>query len=414
MQTIPTIVIGAGQAGLAMSRCLTNNAIEHIVFERGQVGNSWRHERWDSLRLLTPNWQNRLPGDHYIGPDRDGFMTMPEILARLERYAKLSSAPVQADTNVASVHATGDGYTVVSNQGTYRCANLVLASGACNIATVPADAAEISASIHQTTPISYKRPDDLPEGGVLVVGASATGVQLAQEIQASGRQVTLSVGAHVRAPRTYRGYDIKWWMDATGLMDLNYKEVDHLNRVRRAPSIQLVGSEERASIDLNSLQAAGVELVGRFAGVRDGRMLFSGSLANLCAAADLKMDRLLDHIDSWAEANGLDFGVEPPHRFEPTRIPASPALELKFAKAGINSVVWATGYRPDYSWLKVPVFDRKGRLQHDGGVVAAPGLYAMGLPFMRRRKSTLIDGVGDDAGELVLHMLSRLIGRIAA
>lgn len=414
MQTIPTIVIGAGQAGLAMSRCLSDNGMEHVVFERGQVANSWRRERWESLRLLTPNWQSRLPGNHYTGPDPDGFMTMPEVIDRLQRYADLSNAPVQTETEVVSVDATGAGYRVTTNRGPYRCANLVIASGAANLAAVPAAAAEIPTRIHQTTPIAYKRPSDLPDGGVLVVGASASGVQLAREIQASGRQVILSVGAHVRAPRLYRGYDIKWWMDAAGLMDLHYTEADDLGRARRVPSMQLVGSPDRASIDLNSLSDAGVQLVGRFAGLRDGRALFSGSLANHCAAADLKMDRLLDHIDRWASENDLDFGLAPPHRFAPTRVPSSPALELDLNRGEIASIVWATGYRPDYSWLKLPVFDRKGRLRHDGGIGDAPGLYVMGLPFMRRRKSTLIDGVGDDARDLVAHMLAYQAGRIAA
>lgn len=413
MRFHPTVIIGAGQAGLAMSRCLTERSIEHVVLERGEIANAWRRDRWDSLRLLTPNWQSRLPGGCYEGDDPDGFMTMPEVIRRLDDYAAAIAAPVRTETTVVSVRPTGDGYDIDTNQGPYRAGTVVLASGACNIASVPKCAAGLPGRVFQTTSLRYKRPSDLPPGAVLVVGGSATGVQLAHEIQASGRQVVLSVGEHVRAPRDYRSRDVKWWMDAVGLMDQRYDEVDDLARVRRTPSLQLIGAPDRRMADLNALTDAGVEIVGRLADVRDGKALFSGGLANHCAAADLKLDRMLDLFDEWAAARGLDRDVAPPHRFAPTRVPAQPRLALDLAGGDVASVVWATGYRPDYSWLHAPVFDRKGRLRHDGGVVDAPGLYAMGLTFMRRRKSTLIDGVGDDARALVEHMLT-CTDRIAA
>src|SRR5881396_367095 len=221
MPTTTTVIIGAGQAGLAMSRCLSDRSIEHVVLERGEVANSWRRERWDSLRLLTPNWQSRLPGLRYEGPDPDGYMTMGEGAA-------------------------------------------VIASGACNQPTVPGFSAAVPAFVEQLTPFDYRDPAKLPDGGVLVVGASATGVQLAAELQRSGRPVTLSVGEHVRLPRTYRGRDVLWWMDASGVWDQRYDEIEDLTRARRLPSPQLVGTPERTTLGLNALTAMGVELVGRW------------------------------------------------------------------------------------------------------------------------------------------------------
>ena len=299
-----------------------------------------------------------------------------------------------------------DGYRVVTSQGELECRSLVIASGACNVPVVPALREAVPASIACFTPFDYRNPESLPEGGVLVVGASATGVQLADEIRRSGRRVLLSVGEHVRLPRTYRGRDVLWWMEASGIWNQRYDEIDDVERARKLPSPQLVGSPERATLDLNTLSAAGVEIVGRLAAVRDGRALFSGGLRNQFALADLKMNRLLESFDEWA----LGAAVEalPPERFEPTRVPSAPRLHLDLASGEIRSIVWATGFRPDYRWLDVPVLDRKGRLQHDGGVVAAPRLYAIGLPVLRRRKSTFIHGAEDDARDVVEHLARAL------
>jgi putative flavoprotein involved in K+ transport len=255
--------------------------------------------------------------------------------------------------------------------------------------------------------MDYRRPDQLPEGGVLVVGASATGVQLAEEIHRSGRPVTLSVGEHVRLPRTYRGRDILWWMGESGVWDERYDKIDDLNRARGLPSPQLVGKPERTTLDLNVLVALGVKLVGRWAAVRDGKALFSGGLNNQFTLADLKMNRLLDTFDAWARENGRDSETAPPERFEPTRTPET-TLELNLESGEIRSILWATGFRPDYSWLHAPVLDRKGRLLHDGGIVNAPGLYVIGLPFLRRRKSSFICGAEDDARDLISHLAAHL------
>jgi putative flavoprotein involved in K+ transport len=381
------------------------------VLERGEVANSWRHERWDSLRLLTPNWQSRLPGLPYAGEDPDGYMTMAEVVDLIAGYAAADGAPVRTSTEVTSLRRAGDGYALATSQGELRAQAVVIASGACNVPSVPAFAGGIPGEVEQLTAFGYRNPDQLPDGGVLVVGPSATGVQLAAELARSGRPVMMSVGEHVRMPRTYRGRDVLWWMDASGVWDQRYDEVDDLTRARRLPSPQLVGTPDRATLDLNALTGLGVELVGRWASMRDGRALFSGGLKNVFALADLKLERLLDGFDGWAHANQLDEELEAPRRFEPTRPPRAARWQLDLGSGEIRTIIWATGYRPDYRWLDVPVLDPKGYLRHDGGVVTdSPGLYALGLPVLRRRKSTFIHGIEDDAREVIEDLSRYLMG----
>ena len=375
-----------------------------MLLERGDIANSWRHERWDSLRLLTPSWQTRLPGFHYDGPDPDGYMTMGEVVEFIDRFAAFSRAPVRTHTAVTAVIRDDDGYHVTTTNGEFRCRTLVIASGACNRPHVPSVHDAIPPVIRHVTPFDYRNPSQLPEGRVLVVGPSATGVQLAAEIHRSGRPVTLSVGEHVRLPRTYRGRDVLWWMDVSGVWDQRHDEVDDLTRARRLPSPQLVGTPERATLDLNALSDMGVELVGRLSAVRDGRALFSGGLRNMFSLADLKMERLLDTFDDWASTAGRARDAGPPERFPATRVPASSRLQIDLTRGDFGTIVWATGYRPDYSWLHVPVVDEKGHLRHVGGVVESPGMYALGLPVLRRRKSTFIHGIEDDARDVTAHL----------
>jgi putative flavoprotein involved in K+ transport len=403
-----TVVVGAGHSGLAMSRCLAARSIDHVVLERGEVASSWRTRRWDSLRLLTPNWMTRLPGFAYRGDDPDGFMSAPQVARLITEYAVGSAAPVVAHTAVTAVRPHRGGYAVQTDRGTWHAPTVVLASGASAVAAVPPRLAQqVPAGISALSAADYRNPTALPDGGVLVVGASASGMQIAHELHRAGRPVTLAVGEHVRMPRTYRGRDILWWMDASGLLDERYEQVPDLLRARNLPSMQLVGTPERVTLDLNALATLGVRSVGRLAGIRDRTALFSGSLPNVCALADLKLSRLLDTIDSWAAGAGVG-DDQPPQRFLPTAVPEPVALTLDLQASGIASIVWATGYRPELSWLHVPVLDRKGRVVHDGGVTAAPGLYLIGMPFLRRRKSSLIDGAGPDAVELTDHLAAYL------
>ncbi|MCG8413185.1 MAG: NAD(P)-binding domain-containing protein [Pseudomonadales bacterium] len=411
MRSATTIIIGAGQSGLAVSRYLTDCSIDHVLLERGQVANAWRTERWDSLRLLTPNWLSRLPGYHYTGKDPNGFRTLDETVGFLGDYARNIDAPVRTNTTVQSVRAMGSGYQVQTNCGEWACRTLVLANGALSTPRVPSIAGDVPVNIRSLTVGDYKRPSDVEEGGVLVVGASASGVQISLELCRAGRDVTLAVGEHIRVPRTYRGRDIFWLMDAAGLFDHCIDDVDDLERVRSLPSMQLIGSTSMNTIDVNSLQDLGVAIRGRLVGIRGNIAHFSGALPHICKLADLKMNRLLRTFDEWIEKEGSDAVTEAAYALEATRVPQLPDLTLNLSEQGIKTIIWATGFDPDYSWLKLPVLDHRGRLQHDGGVVAAPGVYAMGLPFMRKRKSSFIDGAADDARFLVKHLSSFLAKR---
>jgi putative flavoprotein involved in K+ transport len=381
------------------------------VLERGEVANSWLTERWDSLRLLTPNWLNRLPDFPYDGPDPDGYMTSAEVVDLISRFAISARAPIRTETNVISVRRTADRYDLTTTQGELRSRAVILATGACNLPAVPAVADAVPPGVEHLTPTEYRGPERVQDGGVLVVGGSATGVQLAAELRRSGRHVILSTGEHVRLPRRYRGRDILWWMDASGIWDQRYDEIEDLTRARRLPSPQLVGTTERTTLDLNALSELGVELVGRLAAVRDGRALFSGGLRNVCSLADLKLWRLLDTFDDWASSAGMTADITAGERAAPTRLPASPRLQLDLRSGEIRTILWATGFRPDYRWLDVPVVDDKGQLRHDGGIVTeSPGLYALGLPVLRRRKSTFIHGIDDDAREVVADLAEFLAG----
>ena len=327
-------------------------------------------------------------------------MTASEVAAFISDFG--AKAPVRPASPVTSVRRSGDDYSVVAADEELRCRAVVIATGACNRPFVPAVASAVPSNVLQLTPFDYQDPEALPDGGVLVVGASATGVQIAAEIRRSGRPVTISVGEQARLPRTYRGRDVLWWMENSGLWDQRHDELDDLGRARRLPSPQLVGTPSRATLDINALTALGVEPVGRLAAIRDGRALFSGGLRNVFALADLKMNRLLDTFDEWALTSGRDGEFPGPERFPPTQPPTNPRLQLDLASGEIRTIIWATGFRPDYSWLDIPVLDSKGALIHNGGIVTeSPGLYALGLPVLRRRKSTFIHGIEPDAREVV-------------
>jgi putative flavoprotein involved in K+ transport len=401
MKRTDTIIIGGGQAGLAMSRCLTEESIDHVVLERGRVAERWRTERWDSLRLLSPRWHTRLPGFRYQGADPDGFMTMPEVISYLERYAQSFDSPVQDETTVTAVEPSERGYRLQTDRGAWEAPCVVIATGHCDVPFVPAMAQALWPHLHQVVPSSYKNPNQLPPGGVLVVGASATGIQLAQEIHHSGRPVTLAVGRHTRMPRRYRGRDIAWWLESTGILDERADQTFDLESARRQPSLQLVGTPDHRSIDLGVLQDEGVRLVGRAEAVDGLRVRFSDDLQPTIAAADGKLERVLDRIDAFIDETGME--ADSADRPSPLRALLSPT-ELDLQKAGVATVLWATGYRRRYPWLQVPVLDERGEIVHHGGITPAAGLYVLGLNFQRTRKSSFIDGVGNDARILADHI----------
>ncbi len=335
MSHVTTVIIGAGQCGLAMSRELSRRSVDHVVLERGRIGNSWHAERWDSLRLLTPNWMSAPAGHSYGGTDPDGFMSCADFAASLERAAALDGAPVRQETHGPLPRRLRQRLPRADRPGRHhlrqrrRRHRRVRACRASRRSPKSCRTRSL-----QLTPQSYKRPADVPEGGTLVVGASASGLQIARELAGAGRQVTLAVGNHLRLPRRYRGADILWWMHRLGVFNALHTGSDDLDRLRRLPSLPLAGDPSGATLDLNSLQDLGVEIVGRLAAVTDGVAWFSGSLANLCASADLKLVRLLDRIDAFADRRGLC--DEAPSRLPATRLPASPRLSLPFRKSGID------------------------------------------------------------------------------
>jgi putative flavoprotein involved in K+ transport len=406
MRHIDAVVIGAGQAGLAVSRCLSDRRIGHVVLERGRVAQRWRSERWDSLRLLTPNWMTRLPGWSYRGPDPHGFMTAGEVVAFFEGYAQSCAAPLEEDTAVERMIAVDDGFVVDTTRGAWRAANVVIATGWCDRPAVPPIAALLDPAVVQLSAAAYRNPGALPAGGVLVVGASATGVQLADELAHAGRDVVLSVGSHTRLPRSHRGMDIYWWLERIGSLERRLEEVADPVAARREPSLQLTGRPDHRSVDLGTVQRRGVELTGRLMWAEGRRVRFAPDLARTMAAADARMRRILADIDRHIEASGLATEVLDGDR--PSTVTADQRLEqLDLAERGITTVLWATGYRRSYPWLQAPVLDACGEIRQRRGCSGVPGLYVVGQRFQHRRNSHLIDGVGRDAVVVADHLARR-------
>lgn len=392
-------IIGGGQAGLAMSRSLTARGIGHVVLERGRIGERWHSERWNSLHLLTTNAHSALPGLPHRGSDPEAFMRADAFASYLGRYAREIAAPVVSGATVAAVEREGGGFRISANAGQWHARAVVVATGACDVPFRPAMAEALAPSILQMDPSDYREPGQLPPGGVLVVGASATGVQLAEEIHASGRPVTLAVGGHTRVPRRYRGRDIYAWMDAVGMLDDPALASGNLDAARRQPSLQLVGGPEHRDLDLAVLRAQGVRLVGRLAGISGSRAEFSGDLERTTGASHVRMQRTLKRIDDFISDHGLSIPVADSE----SRVPflaTSDSFALDLQRGGIRSVIWATGYVRRYPWLRVPVLDHSGEIIHRGGVAAVPGLYVLGLTFLRRRRSSFIDGCGSDAEDI--------------
>ncbi|NEE00588.1 NAD(P)-binding domain-containing protein [Phytoactinopolyspora halotolerans] len=401
MRTIETVVIGAGQAGLATSRYLTGAGRDHVVLERGRVAESWLSARWDSLRLLTPNWMTRLPAWSYAGDEPDGFMTAAGLAGYLSRYADSFGAPVLENTPVTDVSAMAHGFRVTTWRGSWFTRNVVLASGPSRV--VPELARRLQPEMHQLHTSGYRRPGRLPSGGVLVVGASASGAQIAAELCRSGRTVVLSVGSHTRLPRRYRGMDIMWWLEQSGLLSRTIDEMPDARAARAQPSLQLRGGAPAVDLDLATLHELGVRTAGRLVGVDGDRVHFADDLASTVSAAESRLRRTLDTIDRFAESTGLDAELLPAEPVRAVDVAAGPS-ELDLRAAGISTVVWATGFRHRYPWLRVPVFDRDGQVVHRRGITAVPGLYVIGERFLHRRDSSFIDGVRHDARTISEHL----------
>jgi putative flavoprotein involved in K+ transport len=409
MKHTDTVIIGGGQAGLAMSRCLTEYQIDHVILERGRVGERWRSERWDSLRLLTPNWQSRLPHFHYNDSHPDAFMTMPEFIRHLERYAESFEAPVQAGTTVQIVERLNNGrFRIATDNGDWSAHNVVVATGFCDTPRVPPFSAAIPSNIVQIVPSDYRNPSQVPQGGVLVVGASATGLQIADELAEAGRKVTLAVGTHVRVPRRYRGKDILYWMDAMGAFNAPADPAEE----RKSPPPQLVGTPENRDLDLGGLQKKGVRLVGRATSVKGDRVYFADDLKSKVETADIQMMELLAKIDGFIESSGAPAPAADRDSIITVKVRTAPTV-IDLRTENIRTVVWATGYERHYPWLKVPVLDDRGEIRHEGGVMSEPGLYVLGMRFQRSKGSNLLDYVGRDAEALSKHIAERFRDKAA-
>jgi putative flavoprotein involved in K+ transport len=409
MHGVDTLVVGAGQAGLAVSRCLAEQGADHVVIERGRIAERWRTARWGSLRLITPNWMSRLPGWSYSGTDPDGYMAPPELVSYLEDYAGSFAAPVHQNTTVEHVEMSGSGLRVITDNRTWLASNVILATGTENLPYVPPFASAIDPGVHQLTSGRYQGPHQVPGGGVLVVGASASGVQIADELRRSGRPVTIAVGRHSRLPRRYRGRDILWWMERAGILGHTIDQMRDARSARSAPSLQLTGRSDHP-VGLDALAARGVTLAGRLAAADGRRVTFAGDLPASIHGAQGRMERMLRTIDAYIARSGgeKDAGpADPP----PLPVAADGPASLDLRRAGIETVVWATGYRPAYPWLRVPAFDRHGQIAHRRGVTSVPGLYVLGLKFLHRRDSTYVDGVRHDARFVAAHVTRRMTTR---
>jgi putative flavoprotein involved in K+ transport len=392
-----TIVIGAGQAALALSYHLSAAGHDHLLLERGRIGERWRSERWDSLRMLTPNWLNRLPGAPPHA-DADGYLPAADFAEYLRAYARSFRAPVVEGVSVRAVERAGDEFCVRTDQGADTARAVVIATGDSDLPWVPAIAAQAPPALAQLHGAAYRSPAALAEGGVLVVGAGPSGQQIALELRRAGRDVVLAVGRHARGVRRYRGRDIWHWLAELGSLDQTIEEVANPEAARRTPNLPLSGAHGGERLDLRVLADAGVVVTGRLTGFDGTRARFGWNLdADVCAA-EQRLRRVLGRIDAHV-------GAMAPEPVAPVG-PLASVRSRDLRAAGVTTVLWATGYRRAYPWLHVPVVGADGELLHRRGVTPVPGLYALGLRFQHRRSSHLIGGVGHDAEYLAERILA--------
>jgi putative flavoprotein involved in K+ transport len=399
------VVVGAGQAGVAMSEHLGAHGIPHVVLERDRIAERWRSARWDSLVANGPAWHDRFPGLEFADVAPDAFASKDQVADYFVAYAEKIDAPIRCGVEVTSVrrHTGRPGFRVETSQGALDARFVVAATGPFQRPVIPPIVPDgaVPAQIHSH---AYRNPEQLPEGAVLVVGAGSSGVQIADELRRSGRRVLLSVGPHDRPPRHYRGRDFCWWLGVLGLWDAETppQGAAHV-------TIAVSGARGGHTVDFRALAADGIELVGLTASYADGVLRFAPDLADTIAEGDAKYLALLRAADAYVERNGLDLPEEPEAHVlgpQPDCVTA-PRLELDLAEAGVTSIVWATGYAADYSWLEVETFGADGRPNQRRGVSAEPGVYFLGLPWLSRRGSSFIWGVWHDARYVADHIATQ-------
>ncbi len=403
VQEINTVVVGGGQAGLAMSEHLAAMDVPHVVLERKRIAERWRSERWDSLVANGPAWHDRFPGLKFDDVSPETFPPKDRMAKYFEDYARMLGAPVRTGVEVKEVvrHKGRPGYLVTTTDGVYDARNVVVATGPFQLPAYPRMIPD-DAPVHQLHSSAYKNPGQLPAGAVLVVGAGASGSQIAEELRQAGRTVYLSVGEHYRPPRSYRGRDYCWWLGALGLWD----EV-RVKPKKAHVAFAVSGYEGGKTVDFRRLAHSGITLVGLTKGYEDGVMKFEGGLANDIAEGDRAYFDVLRDADAYIEQNGLPFPPEPEawKLLPDPDCVKEPILELDLAKAGIATVLWATGFKSDYSWLKVDgAFDEKGVPFHKRGISAVSGIYFVGLPNLVNRASSFIYGVWHDAKYIADHI----------
>jgi putative flavoprotein involved in K+ transport len=405
MNRTETLVIGAGQAGLALSWHLTRAGRDHVLLERGRVGERWRSERWDSLTLLTPNWLNQLPGSQRH-PDQDGYLSGPGFIRHLDGYAASFGAPVRQEVAVRSVEALpSGGFRATTDDGVWAARNVVSATGDCDLPAIPPAAGAAPGWLRQLHTSEYRSADLLPPGGVLVVGAGASGQQIAREVRRAGREVVIAAGRHARIPRRYRGQDIWHWLVATGDLDVFVEDLPDPAASKSTPSLPLSGANGGEHLDLQALHRAGVAVAGRLERFDGARAVFATDLAAHVLQAERRMRRVLEKIDEHIAAAPDGWSAPPAEPIAGPALPPEPA-SIDLAAAGIRTVIWATGYRRAYPWLPAEAVGADGELVHTHGVTPIPGLYALGLRFQRKRKSHFIGGVGEDAEHLARRIVA--------
>ncbi|PSJ59001.1 flavin-containing monooxygenase [Pseudaminobacter soli (ex Li et al. 2025)] len=398
VEKVDTLIVGAGQAGVAMSEHLSKCGVPHLVLERHRIAERWRSERWDSLVANGPAWHDRFPGMEFPGAYPDAFVGKEKVADYFVAYAEMIAAPIRCGVEVKEVRKNvgRPGFHVETSHGVIEASNVVAATGPFQHSIFPKLVPE-DAGLLQIHSSAYRNPDQLPGGAVLVVGAGSSGVQIADELVRAGKRVYLSVGPHDRPPRAYRGRDFCWWLGVLGKWDAETPGpgTEHV-------TIAVSGARGGETIDFRRLAAQGMTLVGRTEAYTDGVMTFAADLGQNIARGDANLMSLLDEADAYVARNGIDLPEEPEARkLDPDpECVANPILALNLAEAGITSIIWATGYTVDYSWLKVDAFDEKGRPKHQRGVSVEPGIYFLGLPWQSRRGSSFIWGVWHDAKHL--------------
>lgn len=405
METVETLVIGAGQAGIAMSEHLSRHGLSHLVVERRRIAERWRSERWDTLVANGPAWHDRFPGMTFADVEPDAFASRQSIVDYLVAYAEKFAAPIRCGVKVERLRRKDDcsGFRVETATGIIEARNVVVATGPFQRPSIPALVPD-DAGIVQLHSSAYRNPDQLPPGHVLVVGAGSSGVQIAEELLRAGRGVHLAVGPHNRPPRRYRGRDFVWWLGVLGKWDATVHEPG-----REHVTIAVSGARGGHTVDFRDLAARGVMLVGRAEGFRDGAMHFAPDLERNIALGDADYLSVLDEADAYAVREGLDLPADPGARAFKAGLPDGfqTPLRLDLAPAGVTSIIWATGYAFDFGWLQAGAFDMRGCPVHEHGVSTVPGLYHLGLPWLSRRASAFIWGVWHDAAFLAGFIAAR-------